>query len=282
MIQFVIGHEYRRKELHDQYGGGRQGGISPSRQSAAVFLITSPAGHQHGYQYDGPQADGTFWYTGEGQVGDMQMVRGNRAIRDAQTEGRELHLFEEARSGFLRYVGRAAYAGHHLAPAPDRLGNSRQAIVFELTLEDSEVPSVVPVAVSPATTPREESAMWRQPLAQLRQSAIESAPAGSAPELRKRVAYKRSAAVRIYALRRADGRCEACLQSAPFKTAKGVPYLEPHHIRRVSDGGPDHPRWVAAICPNCHARVHRGNDSTAYNEALADRIGKMEETDVAH
>ena len=106
-------------------------------------------------------------------------------------------------------MGRAAYAGHHLAPAPDRLGNSRQAIVFELTLEDSEGPSVVPVAVSPATTPREESAMWRQPLAQLRQSAIESAPAGSAPELRKRVAYKRSAAVRIYALRKADGRCEA-------------------------------------------------------------------------
>src|ERR1700746_1774493 len=24
--------------------------------------------------------------------------------------------------------------------------------------------------------------------------------------------------------------------------------------RRLSDGGPDHPRWVVAVCPNCHRR----------------------------
>ncbi|MGK5511732.1 HNH endonuclease [Brevibacillus formosus] len=50
--------------------------------------------------------------------------------------------------------------------------------------------------------------------------------------------------------------CEACGSEAPFKTAKGGPFLEVHHRRRLSDGGPDHPEWVAAICPNCHRRCH--------------------------
>lgn len=139
------------------------------------FLITSPAGRQHGYDYDGPQADGTYWYTGEGQVGDMRMVSGNRAIRDADADGRELHLFEESRDGFLRYIGRAAYTGHHFAPAPDRNGNSRQAIVFELTLEDAGAPSEAPNAVQRERRTPIESAMWRQALDALRQLASEVA-----------------------------------------------------------------------------------------------------------
>ncbi len=45
---------------------------------------------------------------------------------------------------------------------------------------------------------------------------------------------------------------------APFKTTKDEEYLEPHHTRRIADGGPDHHRWVAAVCPNCHRRIHYG------------------------
>jgi len=36
------------------------------------------------------------------------------------------------------------------------------------------------------------------------------------------------------------GVCESCLQPAPFHGKKG-PYLEVHHVHRLSDGGPDHP-----------------------------------------
>jgi hypothetical protein len=36
--------------LHDQYGGGRQGGIAPSRRSPNVLTFADPeAGEQHGY-----------------------------------------------------------------------------------------------------------------------------------------------------------------------------------------------------------------------------------------
>jgi len=50
-----------------------------------------------------------------------------------------------------------------------------------------------------------------------------------------------------------------------------------HHIRRRADGGPDHPRWVAAACPNCHRRVHGGQDGEQYNMRIADRVGRLEE-----
>jgi len=65
--------------------------------------------------------------------------------------------------------------------------------------------------------------------------------------------------------------------SALFKTRDGRPYLEAHHTRRLSDGGPDHPRWIAGVCPNCHRRAHYADDSGAFNQRLSDRIGDLEE-----
>ncbi|MCS6851676.1 MAG: hypothetical protein NZ700_10975 [Gemmataceae bacterium] len=41
-----------------------------------MFLFTAPGGEQYGYQ-DGWLSTTQFSYTGEGQVGDMEMVRGN-------------------------------------------------------------------------------------------------------------------------------------------------------------------------------------------------------------
>jgi len=52
-----------------------------------------------------PQPDGTFRLSSEGQVGDMQMIRGNRAIRDHEADGKKLHLFEMVRKGEVQYLG---------------------------------------------------------------------------------------------------------------------------------------------------------------------------------
>src|SRR5262245_41897045 len=90
---FVIGETYRRRTLHEQYGGQEQSGISTPRSFPFIFLFTGDSGREYGYQ-DGYRKDGIFWYTGEGRRGDMQMVRGNRAILDHEKTSRALHLFE--------------------------------------------------------------------------------------------------------------------------------------------------------------------------------------------
>ncbi|RYE41397.1 MAG: HNH endonuclease, partial [Hyphomicrobiales bacterium] len=88
--------------------------------------------------------------------------------------------------------------------------------------------------------------------------------------------FQRSADVRAYVLARAGGNCEACSAAAPFTTSAGMPYLEAHHIDRLSDGGPDDPRRVAGICPNCHRRAHFGSDRAAWNADLKARTLKRE------
>jgi len=114
-------------------------------------------------------------------------------------------------------------------------------------------------------------------MGELRKLALESPSRNLTQTERRQRTRERSEAVRVYVLRRANGICEACNAPAPFETAYGQPYLEPHHIRRLSDGGPDTPEWVAGVCPNCHKRAHYALDARAFNEGLAKRIGAKEE-----
>jgi 5-methylcytosine-specific restriction protein A len=59
-----------------------------------------------------------------------------------------------------------------------------------------------------------------------------------------------------YAKRRAGGSCQLCNLPAPFKNHNGEPYLEIHHIVPIEEGGPDTIGNVAALCPNCHRKMH--------------------------
>ena len=131
-IELTPGERILRRELHERYGGRRQGGISPSRVADIVILVTSPTGAQYGYIYDGRSEDGFFHFTGEGQIGDQQMVQGNRKVRDHENEDdRELHLFE-AHGRELVYIGEFRYHDHYAADAKDVNGRDRAVIVFRL------------------------------------------------------------------------------------------------------------------------------------------------------
>jgi hypothetical protein len=132
-IPLEQGQTVRRVELHDQLGGRRQGGISPSKVTPNVLIFTDPErGLLHGYVYDGWREDGLYHYTGEGQVGDQVMTQGNRTIRDHKDENRELHLFD-VNSGQATYIGEFEYVDHYQADAPETDdGPLRKVYVFRL------------------------------------------------------------------------------------------------------------------------------------------------------
>ena len=270
---FQRGKTYVRREIHKDYGGQQQGGISTPKSHPMVFLITGDSGEQYGYA-DGFREDGMFWYTGEGQVGDMTMTKGNLAIQHHEASGESLHLFSDKGGGKLQYQGEAKYLGHHQEVAPDRNGSPRKAIVFELamlsTMADT-VESRVTVAKK-----LQHPKYWKQSLTQLRELALAETPSEASVKTAKTIVRKRSEAVKTYVLRRGDGACEGCLLPAPFETMDGKPYLEPHHTTRLADGGPDHPRWVISLCPNCHARVHYSADGDDYNFQLVQKLGELE------
>lgn len=254
----------RRRDIHDRFGGQRQGGIiTPSGNDRPVIVITGDEGLQHGYA-DRFAADGTFEYFGEGQRGDMVLARRNAVVAEHVQRGRDLLLFRTMPTG-LRFEGPMICTGYHWEDAPDHDGRIRRALVFELhSLE----------AIEEAT--EEVPPPAQGDLAALRRRAF--AAANHRPNRRETTVavVERSRAVRDYVSARALGHCEGCGAEAPFVRPNGAGYLEPHHIRKLGDGGPDDPRYVIALCPTCHRRVHFGRDGRDYNDRLLARMRDIE------
>lgn len=269
---FEVGHTYDRwPEINDLYGGSRQNGISASRQTSAIFLFTGESGEQYGYK-DHFDEHGVFWYSGEGQSGDMKLHKGNHAIVDHANEGRALHVFQTlGKAKGQKYLGEFTYASHEFGQGPDKEGNQRRVIIFHL----------LPVGMLPddlEAPADEEDDKETLDLAQARIRAlaafVPTEQVGTSQA--QRMLYKRSRAVRDYVFMRANGHCESCKESAPFKRSDGTPYLEPHHTTRVSDGGLDHPKHVGAICPTCHREIHYGAEGPLRNAALIQHLALIE------
>lgn len=128
---FQIDQVYKRRDLHEKYGGQQQGGISTPANHPFIFLFSSKSGKNYGYE-DGWNANGHYLYTGEGQEGDMQFVRGNKAIRDHQKDGKSLYLFEYVDRGYVRFIGEMVCWKIHEKSGLDIKGRLRKMIVFEL------------------------------------------------------------------------------------------------------------------------------------------------------
>lgn len=272
---FVVGKEYHRKtEIHAVYEGQARGGISTPKNHPFIFIFTSDSGVQHGYRDE--YVDGLFWYTGEGQVGDMQMVKGNKAILNHAENNKTIHLFEYTRKAYVRYVGEAECLGYETQIRPDSNGNSRKAFVFQLDINSSleteyNIPSSGPLTVEEKRKAKTKST---KRLEELRQAAL-AAPETKDRVEKQRIAYQRAEAIKQYVLARAKGVCEGCEKPAPFRTSKG-PYLECHHLHRLADGGPDHPVNVIALCPNCHRETHLSVNSKLLNEKLKEKVWGIE------
>jgi 5-methylcytosine-specific restriction protein A len=146
---------------------------------------------------------------------------------------------------------------------------SRKVIVFELTPVSAFAGPTIDESI-------QDEDQWVQPLSVLRDRALASSVTARSPVERKQAVRYRSDAIRVYVLKRAKGFCEGCGGEAPFSTIEGRPYLEPHHIRRLSDGGPDHPQWVAGLCPNCHRRAHYSSDREDFNAKVAQTVQRKE------
>lgn len=271
MYGLQVGQVLRRTEVHERFGGQRQGGIATPSGRPVVLIFTGKGGLSNGYE-DGWQED-VFNYFGEGQIGDMVFTRGNRAIRDHLQDGRDLLLFTMLGGGQVRFEGPFIAGSWDYAQGRDRNNADRRAIVFHLRR------GVDPEAIEDPLGGAPDRALVD--LAELRRRAV--ADGRAAPQRRDAAArsyVERSQSVRSYALARAAGRCECCGAAAPFEDSRGQPFLEVHHLHRLTDGGPDLPDRVAAICPNCHRKVHHAARHEAANLDLARRIGERE-TEIA-
>ena len=71
--------------------------------------------------------------------------------------------------------------------------------------------------------------------------------------------YVRNSAYKKQILDNANNFCDACKMGS-FLMANGNQYLEVHHKTWLSEGGPDIPENMVALCPNCHRQEHFGTN----------------------
>lgn len=136
-LPYEVGALYnRRAEINGRFGGQRQGGISTPANSPFVILFTGEAGQQHGYgdHWEYEDGENILHYFGEGQEGDMQDTRGNRAIREHLQSNKRLLIFQSmGKSQPYRFLGEFCFIyAYQLQGITDTKGNLRKAIVFKL------------------------------------------------------------------------------------------------------------------------------------------------------
>jgi 5-methylcytosine-specific restriction protein A len=126
---FIPGQIIKRSFIHDQYGGSRQSGISPSANFPFIFIFSGNQGKQHGYldAWDNPKV---YSYTGEGQLGDMKYVKGNLALRDHKENGKRVFLFEYVSSGMVKFISEMVVFDSDYFEIIDSQKKLRQGIRF--------------------------------------------------------------------------------------------------------------------------------------------------------
>lgn len=142
-----IGDTVRRREIHDAFRGQQQGGISTPKSIPDILIFTDPKeGAKFGYdRFEGLREDGSYSYTGEGQEGHHEFLRGNKALRDAAADGKTIRLFRTSGT-MATYVGAftTGEPAYRTETILDAKGAPRLGIIFNLVPIDADTTLLPP------------------------------------------------------------------------------------------------------------------------------------------
>ncbi|MCD8505326.1 MAG: HNH endonuclease [Burkholderiaceae bacterium] len=247
-----IGETIDNKRLCEIFKCSTQGGMRRSLKTNTLVLVSNHVKSIYDDRWIGER----FHYTGMGTIGDQSRSSGqNRTLDQSGTNGVNVHLFEVDRKGEYIYQGPVRLADNpYQEEQPDEEGNNRKVWVFPLELVSG---NRVPVSKSEFTVAQQsrERKAKRLDAAELAKRAKAARPKAGQRSVVS-VEYERDPHVAAYAKLRANGRCQLCLNPAPFHNKAGEPYLETHHLEWLAKGGEDTPANTVALCPNCHRRMH--------------------------
>lgn len=159
-----INEELRRSEVHHLLGGQRFGGIATPSNSDDILIFTDPkSGAEFGYdRHEGIGEDGSYRYTGAGQIGDMAFTGVNKTILESPETGKVIRLFL-ANSPMATYKGSFTLSDERFTyeKAPDRNGQMRTVIVFNLTPIEADISELPEFGTK--KSPLSKPSPWREP-----------------------------------------------------------------------------------------------------------------------
>ncbi|SHE47922.1 hypothetical protein [Lactonifactor longoviformis] len=128
------------QQVEEQFGIKIAGfGRGINRTSSTVVLISSVDKKKAGFVYhDHWTSDGDYMYSGEGKTGHQQMTIGNRAIVDAERDGKIIHLFVKFSPQEYYYQGVFSLVNYTYEDDKDESGNVRKEYKFRLRKQHLE------------------------------------------------------------------------------------------------------------------------------------------------
>lgn len=247
---FSIGDTVTNQEICQAFQCGNMGGMRRSKKTNTLVIISD---HTKAL-YDDKWYEDVLHYTGMGKIGDQTLSSQNRTLSESKSNGVEVHLFEVLVSKQYIYHGVVTLAEDpYQDEQADDTGAMRKVWMFpvrpvKLMAVDSEAYRSYHEAQRKRAARLSDTALERHVKGTTKRKAARRKTTGTV--------YVRDPYVAEYTKRRANGVCQLCGQPAPFMDKDGNPYLESHHIEWLSQGGEDTIENTAALCPNCHKKMH--------------------------
>lgn len=128
------------QQVEGQFGIKIAGfGRGINRTPSTVVLISSVDKEKAGFVYhDHWTPDGDYMYSGEGKTGDQQLTLGNKAIIDAERDGKAIHLFVKFSPQEYYYQGVFSLVDYTYEDDKDESGNVRKEYKFRLKKKSVE------------------------------------------------------------------------------------------------------------------------------------------------
>ena len=129
-----LSHCLTYQEVERDYGiqiSGFGRGINPIKDSVVLISSINKANDKFVY-HDHWTVDGQYIYSGEGKNGDQTMTAGNLAIKNAEKDGKVIHLFVKFSPQEYYYQGEFTLVEYTHENEKDEEGNLRKEYKFKL------------------------------------------------------------------------------------------------------------------------------------------------------
>ena len=252
-ISLKPGDSLNNEELRSRFRCSSQGGMRRSLKTNSLVLVSDHTKST----YEDKWVEEIFHYTGMGLTGNQSLTfQQNKTLAESKTNGVALHLFEVFEEGKYVYIGEVELANNpYISKQPDKNHVIRDVYIFPLKVKGLNHPPLLKKELIEKKEDTIRKNAHKLSLEELELKAKYSQKESGKREVVTGV-YERNQLVIEYAKRLAKGVCQLCDKPAPFSNQDGEPYLETHHIIPLANNGPDSIDNVAALCPNCHRKIH--------------------------
>lgn len=242
---FKIGNIYTNKDIIDFFGVNRQGGIRPSKKRNALILTCNHLKKT----YNDRWINDILYYSGMGVKKDSQKFeRGNKVLNNSLDLDIKVFLFEIFKEREYTFSGEVyLYSQPQFETQYNKIEKcNREVIIFPLKLKNNSILEF---------KKKKNKSLKSKSVAELK-ILLKEKQKNDIKKEQTSFIYTRNPLIREIAIKKANGICQLCGSKAPFLDKYGNPYLESHHIIPLSKGGSDSIKNVAALCPNCHKKIH--------------------------